>query len=65
MPMGLVLEEVLEEVQEEVQVEPKGFQVQGEVAEGVLEEAKEVHVGPDPGRQLEDVQADWDTGGEK
>jgi hypothetical protein len=42
---GLVLEE---------HVEPKEFQVQGEEAEGVLEEeAKEWH---------EFVQVDWDTG---
>ena len=46
--MGLVAEE---------QVELKVFQVQGEQAEGLLEE-----VDPEPGRQLEDVQVDWDTG---
>jgi len=35
-------------------VELKGFQVQ--------EEEKEGHVDPVLGRQLEDVQVDWDTG---
>jgi len=29
----------------------------------VGEGAKEVHVDPELGRQLEDVQVDWDTGG--
>ena len=62
MPKGMVLEEVLEDEQ----VEPQGFQVQEEVAEEVLEEgAKEGHVDPHLGRQLECVQADWDTGGVK
>jgi hypothetical protein len=34
-------------------------------AEGLLEEqeAKDGHVDPELGRQLEDVQVDWDTGG--
>ena len=39
-------------------VEPKGVQVQEE-------EAKEGHVDPELGRQLEDVQVDWDTGRKK
>ena len=47
--MGLVVEE---------QVELKVFQVQEEQAEGLLEQ-----VDPEPGRQLEDVQVDLDTGG--
>ena len=34
-------------------------------AEGLLEEAKEGHVDPELGRQLEDVEVDWDTGGKK
>ena len=34
---------------------PKQFEVQ-------QEEAKEEHVDPEPGRQLEDVEVDWDTG---
>jgi hypothetical protein len=34
--------------------------------EGLLEEgAKEVHIDPELGRQLEDVAVDWDTGGKK
>ena len=51
--VGLVVDE---------QVELRGFQALEE-AEGVLEEeeAKEEHFDPEPGRQLEDVQADWDT----
>ena len=59
--VGLVLEvQVLE------QVEPKGFQVQEEEAKGVVEEeVKEEDVDPEPGRQLEDVQVDWDTGRKK
>ena len=36
-------------------VEPKQFEVQEE-------EAKEEHVDPEPGMQLEDVEVDWDTG---
>ena len=36
---------------------------QEQEAEGLLEEeAKEGHVDPELGRQLEDVQVDWDTG---
>jgi len=63
VPKGLVLEE---EVLEDEQVEPQAFQVQEEVAEEVLEEeAKEEHVDPHLGRQLECVQADWDTRGVK
>ena len=52
--MGLVVDE---------QVELKGFQALEE-EEGVLEEeeAKEEHFDPEPGRQLEDVEVDWDTG---
>ena len=48
------------------QVELKGFQALEE-AEGVLEEeeAKEQHFDPEPGRQLEDVEVDWDTGRKK
>jgi hypothetical protein len=49
--MGLVVEE---------QVELKVFQVQEEQAEGLLE-----GVDPEPGRQLEDVEVDWDTGENK
>jgi hypothetical protein len=52
-------------VLEEEQVEPMGFQVQEE-AKGVLEEeGKEGHVDAEPDSQLEDVQVDWDTGGNK
>ena len=47
--MGLGVEE---------QVELKVFQVQEEQAEGLLE-----RVDAEPGRQLEDVQVDLDTGG--
>ena len=55
--MGQVVEE---------QVELKAFQVQEEQAQGVLEEeAKGGHVDPYPGRQLEFVQVDWDTGTKK
>jgi hypothetical protein len=54
--MGLVLEE---------QVEPKGFQVQEEAEGNLEEEAKERHVDPDLGGQLEHAQEDWDTGGKK
>ena len=53
--MGLVVEE---------QVEPKGFQVQEEQVEGVLEEEAN-QVDSEPGRQLEDVQVNWDTLGRK
>ena len=58
--MALVqMELVLEE-----QVELKGFQVQEGQADGVLEEeAKERHVDSEHGRQLEDVEVDWDTEG--
>jgi len=49
--MGLVLED---------QVELQGFQVQEEQVEGHLQEEAN-HVDPEPGRQLEDVQVDWDT----
>ena len=56
MQVGLVLEvQVLE------QIEPKGFQVQEEAKGVVEEEVKEGHVDPEPGRQLEDVQVDWET----
>ena len=45
---------MLEEMLEEEHVEPKE-------AEDVLEQQKEGQVDPEPGRQLEDVQVDWDT----
>ena len=47
--MGLGVEE---------QVELKVFQVQEEQAEGLLE-----WVDAEPGKQLEDVEVDWDTKG--
>jgi hypothetical protein len=59
---GLVQEE---EMVDEEHIEPKGFQVLEEEAEDVLEEEKEGHVDAEPGSQLEDVQADWDTGKKK
>ena len=53
--MGLALE---------VQVEPKGFQVQEGQADWVLEgEGEEEHFDSEPGKQLEDVEVDWDTKG--
>ena len=62
MQVGLVLEaQVLEE-----QVEPKGFQVQEGQECGVLEEErKEGDVDPNPDRQLEDLQVNWETGEKK
>ena len=55
--MELVLEE---------QVEPKGFQVQEGQECGVLEEErKEGDVDPNPDRQLEDLQVNWETGEKK
>ena len=49
------------ELEVEEQVEPKAFQEQ-EQAEGALqEEGKEEHVDPEAGRQLEDLQVNWDT----
>jgi hypothetical protein len=53
--MGLVVED---------QVEPKGFQVQEEQVDQVLEEEAN-QVDPEPGRQLEDGQVNWDTLEEK
>ena len=58
--MGLVVEEQVLEGQ----VEPKGFQVQEVQVKQVVEEEEGKHVDtvdPEPGRQLEDVQVDWDT----
>ena len=71
--MGLALQQVgaseRELVQMELveeQVEPKGFQVQEGQACGVLEEeGKEGDVDPNPDRQLEDLQVNWETGGKK
>ena len=72
--MGLALQQVgaserelvqMELVLEE-QVEPKGFQVQEGQECGVLEEEqKEGDVDPNPDRQLEDLQVNWETGEKK
>ena len=58
------MELVVEEQVLEGQVEPKGFQVQEvQVKQVVEEEGKHVDpVDPEPGRQLEDLQVNWETG---